>query len=799
MSNTYVITRSGKKEGVNFDKVLNRVKSFCEDLSDEINYVEISQKTIESIRDGVRTTELDDHSARIAAAMVFAHPDYDTLASRIAVSNLHKSTSEQFSDVVTQAYEYTQNTEKRALLSKEFYDTVMKHKDKLNEVIDHSKDLQNLDYFGIYTLVNQGYLLRDEQGNPFERPQHMLMRVAVVIHGDDIDSVIDTYKLLSEKYYTHATPTLYNAGSNSPQMSSCFLLTVQDDSIDGIYETLKKCALISKTAGGIGVSIHNVRASGSYIKGTSGRSDGIIPMLRNFNETAKYVNQGGRRKGSIAIYIEPWHADIFDFLDLRKNRGHEDRRARELFCALWVSDLFMKRVDRDEDWTLFSPNDVEDLYNLYGEEFEKKYEEYERSGVAIKKVKARELWFKIIEAQVETGAYYMLYKDHANRKSNQKNLGTIRSSNLCSEIIEFTSKDEVAVCNLSSMSLPRFLKKENGNTVFDFEKLHEVTKKVTINLNKIIDKNFYPIKEAEYSNKRHRPIGIGVQGLADVFMKMRLPFDSIEARKLNKDIFETLYHGAMESSMELAKKEGTYKTFKGSPISEGKFQFDLWNEKPESGMWDWNKLREEVVKTGVRNSLLIAVMPTASTAHILGNFESTEPISSNIFSRRTLSGDFIVVNKYLMRDLIKLGIWNSEMKNEIIKNNGSIQSIEGIPGNIKELYRTVWEIPQKSIVDMAADRGPFICQSQSMNIHMAVPTPEKITSMHFHGWRRGLKTGMYYLRVKPAAQAIKFTVENNSKASIPVKNIQKEEPSKVTVPPQVNNDEDPNICISCGS
>ena len=602
--------------------------------------------------------------------------------------------------------------------------------------------------------MERSYLIRTN-GKVTERPQHLFMRVALGIHKEDIQAAIETYNLMSEKWFIHATPTLFNAGTPKPQMSSCFLLSMTEDSIAGIFDTLKRCALISQSAGGIGVSIHNIRSTGSYIKGTGGISNGIIPMLRVFNDTARYVDQGGgKRKGAIAVYIEPWHSDIFDFIDIRKNHGKEEMRARDLFPALWIPDLFMQRVEADQMWSLFDPNEAQGLYEVYGEKFNELYTTYENEGKFRKQIKARELWTAILEAQIETGTPYMCYKDAVNEKSNQKNIGTIRSSNLCTEIMEYTNADEVAVCNLASLALPRYV--SSGG--FDFQKLYEVTKIVTRNLNKIIDGNYYPIPETKTSNDRHRPIGLGVQGLADVFLLLRLPFESPEARRLNKDIFETIYFASMEASMDLAKEQGAYSSFAGSPLSEGKFQFDLWQVVP-SDRWDWEKLRQEVMTHGVRNSLLLAPMPTASTSQILGNNECFEPYTSNIYNRRVLSGEFVVVNKFLLKDLIELGLWNPTMKNKLIAENGSVQNIPEIPTELKELYKTVWEIKQKTIIDMAAERGAFICQSQSLNLFMAEPNLAKLTSMHFHAWKSGLKTGMYYLRTKAAVDAIKFTVD----------------------------------------
>jgi ribonucleoside-diphosphate reductase alpha chain len=675
--------------------------------------------------------------------------------------------------------------ENASLLSKDVYGIINKNAALLDSSIIYDRDF-SYDYFGFKTL-EKSYLLKLD-GKVIERPQHMLMRVAVGIHKDDINSVLETYNLLSEKWFTHATPTLFNAGTPKPQLSSCFLLTMKDDSIDGIYDTLKQCAKISQSAGGIGLSIHNIRGTGSYIKGTNGVSNGIIPMLRNFDMTARYVDQGGgKRKGSFAIYIEPWHSDIFEFLQLKKNHGKEELRARDLFYAMWIPDLFMKRVESNEEWSLFSPDEAKDLHETYGEEFEKLYEKYEKEGKARKTVKAQDLWFEILESQIETGNPYILYKDAANKKSNQKNLGTIKSSNLCTEIIEYTSPDEVAVCNLASIALNKFVK---DDLTYDHQKLYEITKVITKNLNKVIDVNYYPVEEAKNSNLRHRPIGIGVQGLADAFILMRQSFDSPEAKKLNSEIFETIYFAAMESSMEIAQKEGPYKTYEGSPVSKGIFQFDMWGIVPDSKRWDWTKLKREVKKHGVRNSLLLAPMPTASTSQILGNNECFEPYTSNIYTRRVLSGEFIVVNKHLLKDLINLNLWDDSMKDRLMEANGSVQGISEIPDNIKQLYRTVWEVSQKSIIDMAADRGAYICQSQSMNIHMQDANFGKLTSMHFHAWKKGLKTGLYYLRTKAAADAIKFTIVKDEKS------IDNEEQKQAAIQCSIDNQDD---CEMCGS
>ncbi|WP_159800331.1 ribonucleoside-diphosphate reductase subunit alpha [Flavobacterium sp. MK4S-17] len=758
----YVVKRDGRREPVMFDKITDRVRILCYELSDLVDPVKVAMRVIEGLYDGVSTSELDNLAAETAASMTVTHPDYAQLAARIAVSNLHKNTKKSFSETMSDMYHYVnpRTGKESPLLSDEVYEAIMANAEMLDSSIIYNRDF-NYDYFGFKTL-ERSYLLKIN-GKIVERPQHMLMRVSVGIHLDDIDAAIETYELMSKKFFTHATPTLFNAGTPKPQMSSCFLLTMKDDSIDGIYDTLKNTAKISQSAGGIGLSIHNVRATGSYIRGTNGTSNGIVPMLRVFNDTARYVDQGGgKRKGSFAVYIEPWHADIFDFLDLKKNHGKEEMRARDLFYAMWMPDLFMKRVEQDGQWTLMCPNECPGLYDVYGDEFEAMYEKYEAENRGRKTIKARELWEKILESQIETGTPYMLYKDAANRKSNQKNLGVIRSSNLCTEIMEYTSEDEIAVCNLASISLPMFV--EEG--VFNHEYLYQVTKRITRNLNKVIDRNYYPVKEAENSNMRHRPVGLGVQGLADAFILMRMPFTSDEAKQLNQEIFETIYFAAVTASMELAKEEGPYSTFKGSPISQGEFQYNLWGLKDEdlSGRWDWASLRKEVMENGVRNSLLLAPMPTASTSQILGNNEAFEPYTSNIYTRRVLSGEFIVVNKHLLRDLVDLGIWNDELKQEIMRANGSIQDIDAIPQDIKELYKTVWEMSMKDIIDMSRQRGYFIDQSQSLNLFMENANFAKLTSMHFYAWKSGLKTGMYYLRTKSAVDAIKFTLNNDKKA-----------------------------------
>ena len=754
-----VVKRNGRRESVKFDKITARIHKLCYGLDTEyVSEIEVAKRVIQGLYDGVTTQELDNLAAETAATMAVKHPDYARLAARISVSNLHKLTSKSFSNTMKRLYNYIDSkTGKNAsLISKETFRIIKNNAALLDSAIIYDRDFQ-YDYFGFKTL-ERSYLIRLE-GKVAERPQHMLMRVAVGIHNEDIESALRTYELLSGKWFIHATPTLFNAGTPKPQLSSCFLLSMQEDSIDGIYNTLKQCAKISQSAGGVGLSIHNVRAGGSYIRGTNGTSNGIVPMLRNFDMTARYVDQGGgKRKGSFAIYLEPWHADIFDFLQLKKNHGKEELRARDLFYGLWVPDLFMKRVEAGELWSLFCPNEAPGLFDCYGEEFERLYTQYEKEGRARRKLPAQELWFEIIEAQIETGVPYILYKDHANRKSNQQHLGTIRSSNLCTEVLEYTSSEEVAVCNLASISLPKLVREDKQ---FDFEKLYEVTYTVTENLDKVIDVNYYPIKEAETSNMRHRPVGIGVQGLADAFIMLRYPFASEEARQLNEDIFETMYFAAMTASKDLAKKKGRYSTFEGSPASKGLFQFDLWGVTPRSGRWDWNTLKQEVKKHGLRNSLLIAPMPTASTSQILGNNECFEPYTSNLYVRRVLSGEFIVVNKHLLADLVQLGLWNEAMKNEIMIEKGSIQQIDNIPKELKELYKTVWEIPQKAIIDMAADRGPYICQSQSLNVHMLGANFSKLTSMHFYAWKKGLKTGMYYLRTRPAADAIAFTIDKS--------------------------------------
>ncbi len=758
----YVIKRDGRKEQIMFDKITARVRKLCYGLNELVDPLKVAMRVIEGLYDGVTTSELDNLAAEVAATMTTAHPDYARLAARISVSNLHKNTKKTFSEVMHDLYVYVNpRTGKKApLLSDEVYNVIQENKERLDSTIIYNRDF-GYDYFGFKTL-ERSYLLK-LNGKIAERPQHMLMRVSLGIHLNDLDAAIETYELMSKKYFTHATPTLFNSGTPKPQMSSCFLLTMKDDSIDGIYDTLKQTARISQSAGGIGLSVHNIRATGSYIAGTNGTSNGIVPMLQVFNDTARYVDQGGgKRKGSFAIYLEPWHADVFEFLDLKKNHGKEEMRARDLFYAMWIPDLFMKRVQEDSTWTLMCPNECPGMADVHSEAFEKLYTTYEAEGKGRKTIKARELWEKILESQIETGTPYMLYKDAANRKTNQSNLGTIKSSNLCTEIMEYTAPDEVAVCNLASIALPMFIK--NGE--FDHKELFRITKRVTKNLNRVIDRNYYPVEEAKNSNMRHRPVGLGVQGLADTFIKLRMPFTSDEAKALNQDIFETLYYAAVTASMEEAKADGPYQTYEGSPISKGQFQHNLWNiqEDTLSGRWDWDKLRAEVLKHGVRNSLLVAPMPTASTSQILGNNECFEPYTSNIYTRRVLSGEFIVVNKHLLEDLVELGLWNDSLKNEIMRANGSVQGVEGIPQDIKDLYKTVWELSMKDIIDMSRQRGYFIDQSQSLNLFLEGATMAKLTSMHFYAWKSGLKTGMYYLRTKSAVDAIQFTVEKKKKA-----------------------------------
>lgn len=792
-----VVNRKGEREDVRFDAIHEKLSGLTDGL--DTNWVDaanLTKLTIEGLYDGVTTRELDQLAAETAASLASHHPDYSKLAARICVDDLHRSTKDSFSAVITDLREFIdpESGAHAPLISKEVYGIIMANKDTLDDYIDYNRDF-NYDYFGFKTL-ERSYLLK-LNGEVAERPQHMLMRVAVGIHHQDIEKALETYDLMSQGYFTHATPTLFNSGTPTPQMSSCFLLTMQDDSLVGIYDTLKQCALISKSAGGIGLSIHHIRSKGSYIKGTNGESNGIVPMLRVFNDTARYVDQGGgKRKGSIAIYLEPWHPDIIQFLDLRKNHGKEELRARDLFYALWTPDLFMERVEQNADWSFFCPNECPGLQDAYGEEFKKLYESYEAQGLARETIPARTVWDKVVEAQIETGTPYMLYKDSANMKSNQKNLGTIRSSNLCTEIMEYTSKDEVAVCNLASIALPRFVDQETKQ--FDFQKLYDVTYHVTGNLNRVIDVNYYPVEEARNSNMRHRPIGLGVQGLADTFAMLGMYFESDAAKALNKEIFETIYFASCTASKDAAIINGPYSTFEGSPASQGLLQFDLWGMNEHSGRWDWDSLKSEIVEHGMRNSLLLAPMPTASTSQILGNNECFEAFTSNLYVRRTLSGEFVVTNKHLINDLIKLGLWSLEMKDEILRHKGSIQAISTIPDHIKEMYKTTWEIKQKNVIDMAADRGAYIDQSQSMNIHMIDANAAKVTSMHFYGWKKGLKTGMYYLRTKAAADAIQFTVEQKKAQDQTVSGLA--DRAEITSMEAIACSLDsPDDCLSCGS
>ena len=781
-----VLKRNEVYEDVSFDKVLRRLKKLSNDLN--INVSELAQKVCSRIYDGVKTCELDELAAYLCSSMSIYNPDYSILASRIIVSNHHKNTSPSFSETIKILYDNKDiNGYQSPLISEELYEIVNKNKEKLNNYIDYQRDYL-FDYFGFKTL-ERAYLIKIDK-KVIERPQHLWMRVSIGIHGNDIKDVLETYDLMSKKYFTHATPTLFNAGTKRPQLSSCFLCSINDDSVTGIYESLKEMALISKYAGGIGIHIHQIRSKGSHIRGTNGTSNGIITMLRVFNNTARYIDQAGKRLGSIAVYLETWHSDIEAFLELKKNHGSEEERCRDLFLALWVSDLFMERVKNNKKWSLMCPDQCRGLSDLYGDDFNSLYEKYENEGKYIKQINAQDLWFKILEAQIEQGVPYILYKDAANKKSNQQNLGTIKSSNLCAEVLIYSSPEETGVCNLASICLPSYIE----DNVFNFQKLHDIVKTITKNLNKVIDINFYPVEKARVSNLKHRPIGIGVQGLADVFMIMKYPFESKEAAKLNNEIFETIYHAAVEASMELSKKrrgiidniinnpsndnnddinkyineyereiidknyKGAYSSYEGSPISQGKFQFDLWGEKP-TDRYDWAKLREDIKEYCVRNSLLISPMPTASTSQIMGFNESFEPITNNIFQRKTLSGEFIIINKYLIRDLISKGLWNKNMKDTIILNEGSIQNIPEISKDLKELYKTSWEIKQRVIIDMSADRGKYICQTQSLNIFMEDPDFQKLSSMHFYGHYKGLKTGSYYLRTKPKAKTQQFTID----------------------------------------
>jgi len=808
-----VTKRDGSREIIAFDKILRRIKTLGNEANIKINYTSLAMKVIDQIYNNISTTKIDELSAEQCASMSTIHPDYNVLAGRIVVSNHHKNTLDSFVEVMKQLYFFKDKHGKESpLISGSLYDIVIEHGNELENMIDYKNDYL-IDYFGFKTL-ERAYLMK-VNGNIVERPQHMWLRVSIGIHGNNIEKIKETYYYMSNKYFTHATPTLFNSGTPHPQLSSCYLISMEDDSIDGIYNTLKDCALISKWAGGIGLHIHNVRASGSHIRGTNGSSNGIVPMLRVFNHTAKYVDQGGgKRNGSFAMYLEPWHADIEAFLEMRKNHGEEDLRARDLFYALWTPDLFMERVKNGGEWTLMCPDECPGLSDVFGDEFKELYEKYEDEGKGRKTMKARDLWFQVLDAQMETGTPYLLYKDAVNTKSNQANLGTIKSSNLCCEIVEYSNSEETAVCNLASIALPAFVKVIDNNMVFDFEKLHEVTKVVTNNLNNIIDVNFYPTDKTRRSNMRHRPIGIGVQGLADVFFKMNMAFHSDEAKELNTDIFETMYHAALEQSNEIAieryniiKKKrydkvtpdgdvyelfnefeqplldvmndlgssvGSYSTFIGSPMSNGIFQFDMWKVIP-SDRYDWSELKESIMKYGIRNSLLMAPMPTASTSQILGYNECIEPITSNIYSRRTIAGEFVLANKYLMTDLIKLELWNEKMKNNIVSNKGSIQHLDIIPQEIRDKYKTVWEMPMRHLIDMAADRGAYICQTQSLNLWLEDPNYSNLTSMHFYSWTKGLKTGIYYLRRRARHQAQQFTIEPEKvEAANPVEDVEEE-------------------------
>jgi len=834
----FVIKRDGSQEEVSFDKILHRIKKVSDGLN--VNVHEITQKVCTRIHDNVKTHELDEFASQLCSSLIIEHPDYGTLASRLVISNHQKRTSPSFSETISILYDnYNFEGQRTPIISKELYEITMKNKEKLNDYIKYDRDYL-VDYFGFKTL-ERAYLLR-KNGKLIERPQHMWMRVALGIHGKDFKEALETYDLLSQKFFTHASPTLFNAGTPRSQMSSCFLLDVED-SIKGIYENIGDCAQISKYAGGIGINVHDIRCKDSVIRGTNGKTDGIIPMLRVYNATARYVNQSSKRLGSIAVYIEPWHGDIMDWLDLRKNHGAEEERARDLFYAMWIPDLFMERVKNDEMWSLMCPDICKGLSTSYGEEFKHLYTKYEREGKFIKQVKAQQIWFKILEAQIETGTPYMAFKDAVNIKSNQKNIGTIKSSNLCIEINQFTAPDEIAVCNLASICLPMFVEYEDEKPIYNYEKLHHITKVITKNLNKIIDKNFYPVDKAWRSNMKHRPTGIGVQGLADTFIKMRVAFDSLEAKEINKKIFETIYHGSLECSMEISKKrkrlydemmmlsttglddnmekikdidnylnlnewehklskkfKGSYSTYEGSPISKGILQFDMWNVKPDSGLFDWNKLKEDIKENGVRNSLLVALMPTASTSQIMGNNEAFEAITSNLYKRKTLAGEFILVNKHLVYDLIKLDLWNKDIREQIMINDGSVQNIDGIPDDIKALYKTVWEIKQKSIIDLATERAPFVCQTQSMNLFVAEPNPNLLTKMHFYTWSKGLKTGMYYLRTRPRASTQQFTIDPTKSKSNLTQSKSKDGTNETeTNNTNINTMKEPEECENCGA
>lgn len=778
----FVLKRNGTVEIVSFDKILNRIKKIGHEVNLKINYTTLAMKVIDQLYNKISTTKIDELSAQQCASMASIHHDYNVLAGRIIVSNHHKNTSASFSSVMEELYNCKDKHGNHSpLVSSDLIYITRTNADFLDALCDYSRDYL-IDYFGFKTL-ERAYLMKIN-GRTVERPQHMFLRVSIGIHGSNMDKVVETYQYMSQKYFTHATPTLFNAGTPHPQLSSCYLLAMESDSIDGIYNTLKDCAMISKWAGGIGLHIHNIRATGSNIRKTNGTSNGIVPMLRVFNNTAKYVDQGGgRRNGSFAIYLEPWHADVEAFLQMRKNHGDEEMKARDLFYALWMPDLFMQRVKAGGKWTLMCPDECPGLADVYGDAFVSLYESYENAGKGRKTMNARDLWFQILDSQMETGTPYIVYKDASNKKSNQQNVGTIKSSNLCSEIIEYSDENETAVCNLASIALPMFVDKTTNPPTFDYENLHKITRIVAYNLNRIIDVNFYPTEKTRRSNMRHRPIGIGVQGLADVFMMMNLPFGSEKSREINKHIFETIYHAAVEESCSIAEKSCPYSTFDGSPASKGLLQFDLWGVQHNNDRYNWTELKERVVKHGLRNSLLLAPMPTASTSQILGFNECIEPITSNIYSRRTLAGEFIISNKYLMNDLMKLDMWNEKVKNNIIANNGSIQQIESIPAEIREKYRTVWEMPMRDLIDMAADRGIYICQSQSLNLWQQDPNYNTLTSMHFYAWSKGLKTGIYYLRRRGRHQAQQFTIEPEKKAT-------------ETTTSQEKEDE---ICVSCSA
>lgn len=797
MSTPVVILRNGEREPYDETKVLHTLQKMSFDLDvARFDLPSLAQSITNELSTEITIERLEEVIASKPAYAVTKHPDYAILGGRLAVLALHRVTTDSVFECFRTLREHVHGeTRKPApLINESVWKVVQEHAEELQQMIDYTRDFR-FDYFG-YKTLERSYLLRkrmrgiDQQ--ILERPQHLILRVALGIHGDDMERVRDTYNDISLGYYTHATPTLFNSGTCNAQMSSCFLVAMKDDSIGGIYDTLKECALISKSAGGIGFHCHNIRCSGSYISGTNGTSNGLVPMLRVFNNTARYVDQGGgRRKGAFAAYLEPWHGDIMEFLLLKRNTGKEDHRARDLFYALWIPDLFMERVEKMQNWTLMDPATAPGLSEVYGEEFRALYTRYESEGRGVRTLPAQEVWFQIVQSQTETGTPYMLYKDACNEKSNQKNLGAIKCSNLCTEIVEYTAPDETAVCNLASLALPRFIKTlPNGQKEFDHQLLYQAVKRLTVNLNRVIDRNEYPTQEARNSNMRHRPVGLGVQGLADTFIILRLPFDCPAARELNEDIFETIYFGAVESSMEMAIKEGPYSTFQGSPASKGYLQFDLWHKTPKSNRWDWARLKEQVKVHGMRNSLLVAPMPTASTSQILGNNECFEPITSNIYVRRVLSGEFPVVNKHLVRDLIDLNLWDDSMRNEIISRDGSVLNVTGIPEDLRQLYRTVWEISQKSIIEMAADRGKYIDQSQSLNLFLSNPSPGKITSMHFYAWKCGLKTGMYYLRTKSAVDAIKFTVDANRL---------KEIKSEANGSAEVEQHSDPKECLMCGS